>query len=56
VTEGTNRLAPWPLTVEGIVETYRAAVAMGRVGVGQKSPDGWDGRAAERAVEALERS
>jgi UDP-N-acetylglucosamine 2-epimerase (non-hydrolysing) len=56
VTEGTNRLAPWPLTVQGIVETYRAAAAMGRAGVGQKSPDGWDGRAAERAVEALERS
>jgi UDP-N-acetylglucosamine 2-epimerase (non-hydrolysing) len=53
VTEGTNRLAPWPLTVEGIQSTYLAALAQGRVGVGAKSPDGWDGRAAERAVEAL---
>jgi UDP-N-acetylglucosamine 2-epimerase (non-hydrolysing) len=53
ITEGTNRLAPWPLTVEGIRNTYLAALAHGRVGVGAKSPEGWDGRAAERAVEAL---
>jgi UDP-N-acetylglucosamine 2-epimerase (non-hydrolysing) len=56
VTEGTNRLAPWPLTVDGIVESYRGAIAQGRVGVGVRSPEGWDGRAAERAVEALARS
>ncbi len=55
VTEGTNRLAPWPLTPDGIYSTYAAATAQGRVGVGAKSPDGWDGRAAERAVEALSR-
>jgi UDP-N-acetylglucosamine 2-epimerase (non-hydrolysing) len=55
VTEGTNRLASWPLSVDGIVETCRAAVAEGRAGVGERSPDGWDGRAAERAVEALDR-
>lgn len=55
VTEGTNRLAPWPLTVDGIRSTYAAALSQGRVGVGARSPDGWDGRAAERAVEALAR-
>jgi UDP-N-acetylglucosamine 2-epimerase (non-hydrolysing) len=53
VEEGTNRLAPWPLTVDGVVATYRAAVAEGRAGVGERSPRGWDGRAAERTVAAL---
>jgi UDP-N-acetylglucosamine 2-epimerase (non-hydrolysing) len=55
VTEGTNRLAPWPLTVRGIRDSYEAAEARGRVGVGARSPEGWDGRAAERVVEALNR-
>jgi UDP-N-acetylglucosamine 2-epimerase (non-hydrolysing) len=55
VTEGTNQLAPWPLTVDGIVTTYRQAITRGRVGVGKRSPEGWDGRASERAVAALER-
>ena len=53
VEQGTNRLAPWPLTVDGILATYRDAIARGRVGVGERSPEGWDGRAAERAVAAL---
>jgi UDP-N-acetylglucosamine 2-epimerase (non-hydrolysing) len=55
VTEGTNRLAPWPLTAAGIVQTVRDAVAAGR-GSGSRSgrPDGWDGRAAPRVVRALE--
>ncbi len=55
VTEGTNRLAPWPLTVDGIRASYAEAVAEGRAGVGARSPEGWDGHAAERAVEALSR-
>ena len=52
LTEGTNRLAPWPLTVEGILCTYRAGLdreAAGRV------PEGWDGHSAERMVAALRR-
>lgn len=53
VEEGTNRLAPWPLTVDGIVATHAAAISQGRVGVGARSPAGWDGKAAERAVAAL---
>lgn len=53
ITEGTNRLAPWPLTVDGIHDAYAQAVAEGRAGVGERSPKGWDGRAAERAVAAL---
>ncbi|MDB4917281.1 MAG: UDP-N-acetylglucosamine 2-epimerase [Gemmatimonadetes bacterium] len=54
VTEGTNQLAPWPLSTDGILRTYRDAVSRGRVGVGARSPEGWDGHAAERAVLALE--
>jgi UDP-N-acetylglucosamine 2-epimerase (non-hydrolysing) len=53
VSEGTNTLAPWPLTVEGIRATYDKAARQGRVGVGARAPEGWDGRAAERVVAAL---
>jgi len=55
VTEGTNRMAPWPLTTEGILESAHAAIAQGAVPVGAKAPEGWDGRAGERIVEALAR-
>jgi UDP-N-acetylglucosamine 2-epimerase (non-hydrolysing) len=54
VSEGTNRLAAWPLTVRGIAETFAAAVAEGRVEPGSRSPEGWDGRTAQRVVRALE--
>jgi UDP-N-acetylglucosamine 2-epimerase (non-hydrolysing) len=53
VTEGTNRLAPWPLTTDGILETARGALAEGRRAVGERAPEGWDGRAGERIVAAL---
>ncbi len=53
VTEGTNRMAPWPLTRDGILSTVAAALASGRVPVGARAPDGWDGRAGERIVRAL---
>ena len=53
VTEGTNRLAPWPLTADGIVSTAREALKQGRVGVGAQAPEGWDGKAGERIVAAL---
>jgi UDP-N-acetylglucosamine 2-epimerase (non-hydrolysing) len=53
LTEGTNRMAPWPLTAAGIVEAFHAAVAQGRAGPGEHCPEGWDGRAAERIVAAL---
>jgi UDP-N-acetylglucosamine 2-epimerase (non-hydrolysing) len=55
VEQGTNRLAPWPLTADGIVASYSEAAAQGRVGVGTRCPEGWDGHAAERSVEALAR-
>jgi len=56
VTEGTNRLAPWPLTTDGILATARSAAQQGAIPVGQRAPEGWDGRAGERIVAALSRS
>ncbi|MFN8580260.1 MAG: UDP-N-acetylglucosamine 2-epimerase (non-hydrolyzing) [Gemmatimonadaceae bacterium] len=53
VTEGTNRMAPWPLTTQGIVDAARNGLATGRVAVGAKAPEGWDGKAGERIVAAL---
>jgi UDP-N-acetylglucosamine 2-epimerase (non-hydrolysing) len=50
---GTNRLAPWPLTTVGILAAVEAALAQGRMAVGACCPEGWDGRAAERVVDAL---
>jgi UDP-N-acetylglucosamine 2-epimerase (non-hydrolysing) len=54
ISAGTNRLAPWPLTVAGVVEAGLSARARGRSPAGTAGPEGWDGRAAERVVEALE--
>jgi UDP-N-acetylglucosamine 2-epimerase (non-hydrolysing) len=53
VTYGTNRLVPWPLTVAGTLQAVREALTQGRVERGARAPEGWDGRAAERIVEAL---
>ncbi|MEO7963455.1 MAG: UDP-N-acetylglucosamine 2-epimerase (non-hydrolyzing) [Gemmatimonadaceae bacterium] len=53
VAEGTNRMAPWPLTSESLIATTRAALAQGRVAVGTRAPEGWDGHAGERVVAAL---
>ncbi len=51
---GTNRLAPWPLTRDGILRAVEQARAQGRVGVGSRVPEGWDGQAAVRVRQALE--
>jgi UDP-N-acetylglucosamine 2-epimerase (non-hydrolysing) len=51
--EGTNRMAPWPLSQIGIVESFRAALGQGRLAVGACSPEGWDGSASKRIVDAL---
>lgn len=53
VEQGTNRMVSWPPTVEGVAATVRAAVAAGRRPVGACAPEGWDGRAAPRVVDAL---
>jgi UDP-N-acetylglucosamine 2-epimerase (non-hydrolysing) len=49
--EGTNRLAPWPLSAEGIFAAAREARAEGRC---HARPEGWDGAAGARVVHALE--
>lgn len=54
LTEGTNRMAPWPLTTEGVARAAAEAVASGRIPTGSRTPEGWDGAAAERIVAALE--
>ena len=53
ITEGTNRLAEWPLSAERVVAAYRAGMASGRKQLGERVPDGWDGHAAARIVRAL---
>jgi UDP-N-acetylglucosamine 2-epimerase (non-hydrolysing) len=53
VTEGTNRLAPWPLSEDGVFAAFREAVATGRSPDAGRRPEGWDGRAAERVSRAL---
>ena len=53
LTEGTNRMAPWPLEAAGIVGAYREALSAGRAAPGERRPEGWDGRASERIVAAL---
>jgi len=55
VEQGTNRLAPWPLTAEGILRETSVAIAEGRIGVGTRAPEGWDGHASERVVDAISR-
>jgi UDP-N-acetylglucosamine 2-epimerase (non-hydrolysing) len=54
VSEGTNRMVEWPLTISGVRTEYEASLARGRVGVGECCPAGWDGRASERVVAQLE--
>jgi UDP-N-acetylglucosamine 2-epimerase (non-hydrolysing) len=53
LSEGTNRMAPWPLCGEGVFTIFRAALAPGRRAPGA-GPEGWDGRAGERIVAALQ--
>lgn len=53
LSQGTNRMAPWPLTVDGVVSTARSAASRGRRVPEGGGPEGWDGRAAERIVHAL---
>lgn len=50
ITDGTNRLAPWPLSAEGVFAAFEGAMVAPRE---ERRPEGWDGRAAERIVEAL---
>ncbi len=53
VTHGTNRLVAWPITRHGLVSAGREAIGRPRLGAGTCLPAGWDGRAAERIMDAL---
>lgn len=53
ITEGTNRLTPWPPSATGILQSAEEALAdAGNTTV--RRPEGWDGAAAARIVAALE--
>lgn len=52
ILQGTNRLAPWPLTAQGVVAAFHASLQSGRR-ANPERPEGWDGRAAVRIVAAL---
>lgn len=53
ITEGTNRLSAWPLSQAGVVQSFFEAVGAIRGIRGSRRPEGWDGKAAERIVQAL---
>jgi UDP-N-acetylglucosamine 2-epimerase (non-hydrolysing) len=53
LTQGTNRLVPWPPTVGGVQETIHVALAQGRDTSDNHCPEGWDGRASARIAQAL---
>ena len=53
LTRGTNRLVPWPPSVDGIVCAAHDAMGRGRLSIGALAPSGWDGRAAARILDAL---
>ncbi len=53
IHQGTNRLAPWPLTVGGVFQAFEDALRTPRIGVSFDRIEGWDGRAAERIVAEL---
>lgn len=50
IATGTNRLVPWPVTASDLVASVQAAIATGRAEPGTRCPEGWDGRASQRAV------
>ncbi|MFM9108348.1 MAG: non-hydrolyzing UDP-N-acetylglucosamine 2-epimerase [Chloroflexota bacterium] len=43
ISEGTNRLIPWPPEREGIAACAAWALGEGRLPVGSRAPAGWDG-------------
>lgn len=53
VLRGTNVLAQWPPSEASVAADVSAALARGRRPVGAAAPDGWDGAAARRIVDAL---
>jgi len=54
ITEGTNRLAPWPLSSVGVYASFCEAMAEGRAEPGERCPEGWEGAAGQRIVHVLQ--
>jgi UDP-N-acetylglucosamine 2-epimerase (non-hydrolysing) len=54
ISQGTNALATWPPTVKGLADEAEGTAAKERYPVGKLAPEGWDGRAATRIVDALQ--
>jgi UDP-N-acetylglucosamine 2-epimerase (non-hydrolysing) len=50
---GTNQLAPWPLSPDGILDAFRLALARRSTVATTCAIAGWDGEAAERIAQAL---
>lgn len=55
ITEGTNQLASWPLSPEGLLRNFEEALARRQPGRIPCTIEGWDGRASQRIVEVLRR-
>jgi UDP-N-acetylglucosamine 2-epimerase (non-hydrolysing) len=53
LTEGTNRMAGWPLTADGIRQSFSDAARQLRFQPGERCPEGWDGHASHRIAEHL---
>ncbi|MGH7445183.1 MAG: non-hydrolyzing UDP-N-acetylglucosamine 2-epimerase [Longimicrobiales bacterium] len=51
LTEGTNRLTPWPMSADSVYASFLEARTGSRNGA--RAPEGWDGHTARRIVEAL---
>ena len=54
IHQGTNHMAPWPLTPRGILGAYADSVSAVAHATPPR-PAGWDGHASERIVLALEK-
>ena len=54
VEQGTNRMVPWPPTAAAIEQRFRDALRRGAGAVGDYVPEGWDGAASSRIVDAME--
>jgi UDP-N-acetylglucosamine 2-epimerase (non-hydrolysing) len=55
VSHGTNELIAWPPTATDIVRRASSAAQRRRLAIGERAPEGWDGRAAVRIADALQR-
>lgn len=53
ITEGTNQLAEWPLSKDGVLRGYHAVLEKRQRSGRQGAPSGWDGGAGRRISQVL---